>query len=136
MPTLVYDNSLWPQTGQQPWLTSLGLGALVHSIHMPQCLRLCKAMIRFPLYTLCMYNASALFYAYMTCGHVYHHQVSLDPYTPNASALFYTRGHAFHLLPTEMPESLEEDWREYFVPMGTSLLDRVLSHHTDLVPLD
>ena len=31
---------------------------------------------------------------------------------------------------------MEEEWRDHFVPVATSLLDRVLSHHTDLVPLD
>jgi hypothetical protein len=36
---------------------------------------------------------------------------------------------------TEVPETGEEEWREHFIPVATSLLDRVLSHHTPLLPL-
>ena len=35
----------------------------------------------------------------------------------------------------EVPETGEEEWREHFIPVATSLLDRVLSHHTPLLPL-
>ena len=35
----------------------------------------------------------------------------------------------------EVPERGEEEWREHFIPVGTTLLDRVFSNHTPLLPL-
>ena len=35
-----------------------------------------------------------------------------------------------------IPDMLRDMWESQFVPVGQHLLQRVKSHHTDLVPLD
>lgn len=37
---------------------------------------------------------------------------------------------------SSLPEVLREMWEGQFVPVGQHLLQRVKSHHTDLVPLE
>ena len=57
---------------------------------------------------------------------------SMSPCTDVFGCLVYQRS---VFVVAEVPETGEEEWREHFIPVATSLLDRVLSHHTPLLPL-
>jgi len=37
---------------------------------------------------------------------------------------------------TELYETLRDMWEDVFSPVGEKLLQRIKSHHTDLVPLE
>jgi len=43
---------------------------------------------------------------------------------------------ALESMESSLPEVLRDMWEGQFVPVGQHLLQRVKSHHTDLVPLE